>query len=144
MFARDLQRGFVRLGPAVGQKRLLHPAQPAEDLCQLRLLLDVVEIADVHQLRGLLLYGLHDARMAMTDAVDGDARKEVQIAAALGVPQVGAFAAVKDHVEARVGRHHIFRVCGGRAFQPCSLSCRCGHLHLSPWSVSLLRTKVRT
>jgi len=141
MLARDLQCSFVRLGPAVGQECLVHPAQPAEYLRELCLLLDVVEIADVHQLRCLILYGTHDARMAVTDAVDGDACQEVQIAAALSVPQVGAFTALESDVEAGVRRHDASFVCAGRSLESGLLRCLCGHMRVSPSSVLLTPAK---
>ena len=83
---------------AVGKARLHQPAR------ELFLSRDAVEIGRVPQLRRLLLQGGDQVRMRMPERGDGNPGAEIQVAVALGVDQVGTFAAVERDVRPVVVR----------------------------------------
>ena len=53
---------------------------------------------------GLLIQGGNEMRMGVTQAIDGDATGEIEIAVAIGGIKPGAFAPLESEVDARIGR----------------------------------------
>lgn len=113
----DLDGRLVRLGPAVGEERLLHAGQPAERLRQLRLLGDMVQVAHVDQTGGLSLDGLDHPGVAMSHRVYRDPRQKVEIPPAVRAPEIGPLAPLERDREAGVGGHHSLPVGFLRGFQ---------------------------
>ena len=54
-------------------------------------------------------YRFHQPRMRVAERVDGDARREVEIALARGRDQPGALAPLEGEVDAREGRQEMRR-----------------------------------
>src|SRR5205807_10271552 len=89
----ELHRRLVRLGAAVAEEDALGKRMAAEEPSELGRWRRVVDVGGVEQLRGLRPDCVDDGRMAVAEVVDGEAGEEVEVALAVGVPQLGAAAA---------------------------------------------------
>ena len=107
VLAGDLDGGLVGLRAGVAEEDALEVADLAEFRRQLGLRGGQVQVGRVDQRRRLLLDGPDEARVAVAEAVDGDAGQEVQILLALGVVQPRALSAHKRHGQAGVGVHDV-------------------------------------
>src|SRR5207247_303115 len=85
---RELHGRLVRLGAAVAEKGPLGERMPAEQGGQLRRRGAVVNVRGMQQPRRLRLHGLDHGGMAVPEVVDGEAGEEVEVALAVGVPQL--------------------------------------------------------
>ena len=106
--AHQLQRAFDGLGAAVGEERAVQSGLGAELLGQQSLVLVVVQVGNVDDLRRLLADDLHDARMGVAQRVDAQPGEEVEVALALDVINVHAFAAGDGDGIAGIGVQQIF------------------------------------
>ena len=91
---RQFQRAFHGFGAAVGKKRSRHAGELAKFFCQLSLIFVVVKIGNVDELRGLPANDFHYARMRMTQGIYAQSAQQIEIAAAIVVPDKDAFAAL--------------------------------------------------
>ncbi len=105
--AHQLQRAFNRFGAAVGKKRAVHARGDAQLLGQQSLILVVIEVGDVDDLGCLVANHLHDAGMRVTQRIDAQPGKEVEIALALDVINVHALAARDGQRIAGIGVQQI-------------------------------------
>ena len=114
----ELERGLVRLGAGVaevdaaGVARAGEALEPRREL-ELRLGREVVR--DVRERRGLLRDRVDEDRVRVAERVHGDPREEVEVAAAVVVPQVGALAAREQRHPVAEAPHEIAR----RGIPPC-------------------------
>src|SRR5438128_1598825 len=99
---RELHRGLVRLGAAVREEDALGERVPAEERAQLAGGERVVDVGGVEEPRRLRPDRLHHRRMAVAQVVHREAREEVEVARAVGVPQLRAAPAHERHRLARV------------------------------------------
>ncbi|MEZ4394554.1 MAG: hypothetical protein R3A48_26070 [Polyangiales bacterium] len=90
---RELERGLVGLGAAVAEVHPVEARAPRELRGELDLPVGVVVVRDVPEARDLLGDGLHQRRVRVAEHAHRDARVEVEVAAAVGVPEVAALAA---------------------------------------------------
>ena len=105
--ARDLERRLVGLGAGVGEVDLAAQRGLGQALGQAQPRLGVEEVADVDQALGLLADRRDDGRVAVPEAVDGQAGLEVEVLVALVVPQPRALAADELDAQARVGGDQV-------------------------------------
>src|SRR4051794_9234499 len=105
--ARELERPLDRLGARVREED--RPAERAlrQSLREADHRLGVEEVADVDELARLRADRLDDARVAVADTRHGDAREEVEVLVAVGVPESRTLAAGEAHRVARVRRHEV-------------------------------------
>jgi hypothetical protein len=106
--ARQLQRGFVRFGARVGEERAVGERQIFQTPGETQHRLVGVAIADVPQLAALLVQHFQQFGMRMTERGDGDAAGEVDIVAALRIPDARAETAIRHEGRGRKHRHHDF------------------------------------
>ena len=88
----ELDRGFVRLGSAIAKECLAAKRSPRQRLGERPLRFHVPRVGNVDQLANLFANSLDDPRRAMPQEVATPARKEVEIALTLGVPNPRALA----------------------------------------------------
>ena len=84
--AHQLNRGFVGFRAAVAKKRAIGKRMAAQLARQLRLRLAMIEIGNMQELLRLLFDRFDDRRVTMTQAVNRDAGKEIEIFLAIRVP----------------------------------------------------------
>ena len=98
-----------RFGAAVAEEAFaVEPAvRSLSALAKQALRLGVPGVGHVNQLGHLLLDRLDHSRRTVAEQVAAPARKEIEIAASLGVPHVRFFAAYQAHGEARVVANHV-------------------------------------
>ncbi len=113
--ARELDETLVGLGAAVAEEDTSRARMPRDPPRQLALVGVAEQVAHVHELRGLPLYGGDPARVAVPERVHRDARGEVEVARAGVVPHAAALAAHERERRARVVAHHVRVVEVGRA-----------------------------
>ncbi len=96
--AGELDGGLIGLGAAVAEEALgVQAAARDERLREQALGFHVPGVWYVNQPGHLLLHRADDARRAMAEQVAAPAGEEVEVALALGVPDVGALAANQAH-----------------------------------------------
>ena len=109
--AGDLEGGLVGLGPGVGQEDLglvrwqARKGQGDECLGEADLGGGGEEVRDVAEGAELVAHGLNDRGVGVAQAVDGDAREEIGVLLAVGVPDVGALATDQDPAGGAEGIH---------------------------------------
>ena len=108
--AGELHRPFPRLRPRVGEEDLRGEGEPHEALGEGARGLVVVQVAHVHERRGLLLDRGHDLAVAVAEPVHRDPRGEVEPLAPLGVPEARALALHEGDVAVVDGKK-----CGGHS-----------------------------
>src|SRR6516165_7103862 len=96
--ARELDCALARLGARVAEERPVGEGRGAQPVGQPLLAGDAVEVGTVPKLAGLLGQGRHQPRMGMTEGVDGNAARKIEIALATGGGQPGALAALEGEV----------------------------------------------
>ena len=118
MAASDLEGGLVGLGTGVGQEDAgvvsgaVGEGEPDEFLGETDLGGGGEEVRDVPQLGELLGDCLNDRGMRVPQAVDGDARQQVDVLLAVGVPDVGATPPHQDPAGGAEGVHDGVGVAG--------------------------------
>ncbi len=106
--ARQLQCGFIRFRAGVGEERAIGEGQVFETFGETQHRLVGVAIADVPQLAALFVQHFQQFRMRMTERGDGDTAGEVDIVAALRIPDARAETAIRHEGRGRKHRHHDF------------------------------------
>src|ERR1044071_3045637 len=106
--ARQLDSCLVGFGSAVTKKSPIRERMMAQLPSQLRLRLNVVEIGNVQQLLGLALDCLDDRRVTVTQAIDRDASKKIEIFPAIGIPNLGSFSFDQRDGRAGVSLGNVF------------------------------------
>jgi hypothetical protein len=104
--ARHLERALDRLGPGVAEEHLAAERGRRKTLSQPHPGLGVEEVAHVHEAPRLLAHRANDRRVAVPELGHRDARQEVEVFVALGVPQPGALAPNELDRVAHVRAHH--------------------------------------
>jgi hypothetical protein len=94
--AGELDHRLVGLGAGVAEEGPVKAGHRAELLGEAQVLGVVEVVRDVHEPPRLLGDGRDEAGMSVPERRDGHARGEVEVAAALGVEELGAFSSVKD------------------------------------------------
>ena len=107
VFARHFDRAFHRLGAGIAEEHDVREARRAQPLGQPLALGDAVEIGNMPDLAGLLGDRLDQVRMGMAERVDRHARREVEVAVAVGRDEPRALAALERKIDARVGRQQM-------------------------------------
>ena len=102
VLARGLDGALVGLCAGVGEEDLLHAGLLAQQLRQLRVGRGVVEVRGVLHGAQLLGHGADPRGVGDAEAVDGDARRHVDIDLVVRVPDERALAARDRHGEAGV------------------------------------------
>jgi hypothetical protein len=108
--ARELERSLIGLGAAVAEERAIHPCRFREPQSEGRLSFVVVEVRNVNQLATLLDNGLLNRRMRIAQRIDADAAEQIEIAHAVFVDQMHAFATLKEQRIAVVGDEQQLRL----------------------------------
>ena len=108
--ARELHRGFDRLGAAVAEEDARHPGELREALGEKSLRRVVEEIRDVEKAVRLLAERLHEARMPVTERVHGDAGEEVPVDLSLGVDELRALPRARVEGRAFVGAEDVLGI----------------------------------
>src|SRR5919106_5074806 len=90
---RQLDGCLIGLGAAVTKKNAIGKRVAAQLTRELRLGDNMIEIRNVEQLARLLLDGTDYCRMAVAQTVDRDARQEIEVLFAVGIPHPRALAA---------------------------------------------------
>ena len=85
IMAGQLDRRFVRLGPAVAKEHLVGKRMIDQHLRQLHLRLCVIEVRSMDQLRGLVLDRLNQVRVTMPEDVHRNPTDEIEILSPLKV-----------------------------------------------------------
>ena len=106
-----LEAGFHGFGAGIAEEHAVGKGVVHQTLGQSLGLRDTEQIGAVPDARGLLLQRLHQMRMAMSQAVHGDASGEIQIALACRRIKPGALAALEFEVRVAVIAHQ----CGNHA-----------------------------
>ena len=107
VLAHHLDDAFHRLGAGVGEEHRVGEACGAQPVGQPLPLGDAVEVGDVQHLGGLLGDRCDEVRMRMAERIDRDARREIEIALAVGRNQPSALAPLECEVDARIGWQHM-------------------------------------
>ncbi len=103
--ARQLNRRFVRLRAAVLEVDAVHAGVLNEQLSRLHLRHREEDVGDVDKRLGLVRQRLDDDRVAVAQAVGGDALEEVEVCLAGVVPDSRAFAADQGHRQTALRLH---------------------------------------
>ena len=115
--AGKLDEAIVGLRAGVSEEDLTRKLQAFlhEALCEFCLLVDLVEIRTMDQFGGLLGDGLGEGVVSMTEGAGCEARAEIEVAIALGIPEQGALASHRRDGKLGVGREDVFSkfFCGG-------------------------------
>ena len=112
---RDLDQRLVGLGAAVAEKHTARAGAQRQLPREFPLQRIAEQIANVNEFAGLAPHRLHPDRMAVAQRADGDARGEVEVFAALVVPDGASAAANQSQGGTRVVLHYIRIVDFGRA-----------------------------
>src|SRR4029079_15027142 len=104
--ACDLERRLVRRGARVAEERLPATETLREEPCKPKHRLRPVEVRRVPEPVELRVRRLRDGGMTVSEPDDRDPGAEVEIRAALVVPDAAPLAADDGQVGARVGRQH--------------------------------------
>jgi hypothetical protein len=107
IFARHLDGGFHRLGAGIRKEDDIRKACRTQPLRELLGLGDAIEVRDVPELLGLIGQGLDQLRMRVAKHIDGDARREIQIALAIGRGQPAALAPLKSEIGTGISRQKM-------------------------------------
>ena len=112
-FAHQLDRGLVGLGAGVAQEHAFGEARGGDQfLGQSQRRFAVEHVAGVPELAGLLGECGHQIRIVVAQPAYGDARGQVQVFAALAVPDACTLAALQDHLARAVHRQVIALAVG--------------------------------
>ena len=103
----QLDGSFVCFSPGIAEKSLVGKGVAAEQLSQLDLLGDLVVVGAVDHGCCLLLERLDDLRMAVAEVVDRHAGEKIQVALAVGVPELAPLAPYRHDRVPAVGLHDI-------------------------------------
>src|SRR6185503_5017275 len=94
--ACDFQRGLNGLGSAVAEEGAVESGGSGEAQSEWGLVLVKIEVRDVDELTALLRDGVDDGGMPVAERVDADAAQQVEVAIAVFIDQVRAFAAGEE------------------------------------------------
>ena len=108
VLAGQLDRRLVGLGAAVAEKGPVGKGVAAEQFSQFNLLGYMIVVGAVDEFAGLFLQGSHHPWMTVPKVVDRNTGKEVEIALAVGVPQVTPFPPDRHQRITAVGFHDVF------------------------------------
>ena len=112
--ADEFDRRFVRLGARVAEEGLPTEAPLRERLGPLSLQFHVPSVGNVDQRAQLPADGLDDRFRTVAPEVAAPARKEIQIAVAFAVPNMGSFAPDKvDRKAIVIGNDELLEECDG-------------------------------
>ena len=107
VLARELDRGFVRFGAGIAEEDRIEAGEFGQAVGQRAGRFVMVEVAAVHERRGLIGDRARDARMRVAERAHRDAGDQIEIAVARLVEQIDAFAAHDVDLGARVVRHQM-------------------------------------
>ena len=104
VFTCHLDRAFHRLGAGIAEEHHVREARFAQTLRDALGFGNLIEIGDVPYLLRLLGQSRDKLRMSVTQGVDRNAGREIEIAIAVCRNEPSAFAPLKSEVDARIGR----------------------------------------
>ncbi len=105
--ARELDRGFVRFGSRITEEDAIESGDFGELVGELAGRFVMIEVAAVHERRGLRRDRADDGRMRMTERAHRDPRDEIEITVATLIDQPNAFAAHEIDRRAIVVLHEM-------------------------------------
>jgi len=103
IFARHLDRAFQRFGTRVLKKDGIGKAGRAKPVGKLLAFRNAIEIGDVPNFVRLLGQRLDQMRMGVSQPIDGDASRKVEIPLTLGRVQPSALAPLESEIDPRIG-----------------------------------------
>src|SRR2546427_4314596 len=106
--ARDLEQALDSLRAAIAEEDLVEPRTVAQELRQLHLRDRVVVVRGVHQLPRLPFDRSYDFRMAVAKAHRSNSRDEIEILAAIEIPDMRALSAHQRNRQPLAGRQEVF------------------------------------
>ena len=124
MQADEFDRRFVRLGAPVAEERLAPEAPFRQRRAHSPWSLDIPGVGHVDQRAQLPADSLDDRFRTVAQEVAAPARKEIQIAVAFAVPNMGSFA--PDEVDRKaivVGNDKLLKECDGVRRTQRSVRC---------------------
>ena len=103
--ARGLDRAFDRFGTRIGEEHRIGEGLVDQHLREAFALRAAVEVGDVHQRLGLFLDRADQPLVAVTEQVDRNAAREVEIARAVFVDQVAVLTLDRADVATGIDGH---------------------------------------
>ena len=116
VFAGALDRALVGLGARVAEKHGVQPGAAAELFRQLAVGGGVIQVRRVLQRCGLVGHSPDPRGVAVAQRVDADARREVKVALAVGVPGRHALALRQHDLAAAIGVEDVVVITGNNFF----------------------------
>ena len=107
IFARQFNRSFVGLGPAVAKEHLVGKRMRTQQFGQTRLRNNMVQIGNMGKRRNLFLHGFDHRGVALPQVHHRQAGKKIQIGLPLRVPQATAFTPDKGNRKTGIGGTQI-------------------------------------
>ena len=105
MFARELDRGLVRLRAGVAEEHPIGERRLAQLFGEAHRRLREVEVADVPEPPGLPGERLRELRVAVAERGHADPGAQIDVFVTVEVPHAGPCATVEDHLLGRIVRH---------------------------------------
>ena len=116
VFAGALDRALVGLGARVAEEHGIQPGAAAEFFRQLAVGGGVIQVRRVLQRCGLVGHSPDPRGVAVAQRVDADARREVKVALAIGVPGRHALALRQYDLAAAIGVEDVVVITGNNFF----------------------------
>ena len=116
VFAGALDRALVGLGARVAEEHGVQPGAAAELFRQLAVGGGVIQVRRVLQRCGLVGHSPDPRGVAVAQRVDADARREVKVALAVGVPGRHALALRQHDLAAAIGVEDVVVITGNNFF----------------------------
>ena len=125
--AGELERAFPSLGAAVAKESAVEAGDSRQQPREFRLILVEKKIGNMDQPPRLALDRRLDGRMVVAERIDSDSTEEIQIAFALGIPEIDAAPAHKKDGLALVGGKQKLRFHAGDRSETHALSTSVPH-----------------
>src|SRR5262249_34727057 len=103
IFARHLDRAFQRLGTRVLEKHGVGEARGAQPVGKFLSLRNAIEVGNVPNLLRLLGQRLDQIGMGMSERIDGNPSRKIEIPLTIGREQPSALAPLESEIDPRIG-----------------------------------------